>query len=155
MKTLICVILLLGLPSILARTQEEQKSSGDTLAPQIDEFLAANDKYFKNRRKGVWGGDYRCPSGKVYEVADNRDGCKSLAGTGGEMLNCHRKKGKWTRMEVDCASTDIDYDLAKHDKYHTNWFKGRWGGEYRCPSGKIYNVAAKKDDCKSLSGKGG
>ena len=60
------------------------------------------DKYTYNAKRGKWGGQYQCPSGKVYNVADNRNDCRTLAGTGGEILNCFTHPGEWSHHEVAC-----------------------------------------------------
>ena len=137
--------------------QANAQNSANSDLQTIDQDLAKNDQYFKNKKTGVFGGQYRCPSGKVYNVADNNDECKSLAGKGGVILNCNKEKGKWSHQEVVCADPEINYELAKLDKYtSTAWWGGNeWGGEYKCPSGKIYYVSDKNNYCHSLDGSGG
>ena len=54
---------------------------------------------------GVWGGTCSCPDGNSYQVGDNNDFCMSLACINGQMVNCHRKSGKWSRRRVRCART--------------------------------------------------
>ena len=50
-------------------------------------------------------GYYQCPSGKIYAVADNNDGCRSLAGTGGKMINCtSNNRFMKSRDSVACGS---------------------------------------------------
>jgi len=135
-----------------------QKREGDWSHKQvvcgskaINYKLAKLDKYRSNWwfRGGKWGGEYKCPSGKIYQVADKGDFCRTLAGTGGKMLNCNRFRGPWTRRYVKCAHP---YML---DKYTKNKKKGTWGGDYKCPSGKVYQVADNRDYCRSLAGSGG
>ena len=115
MKTLFCVIIILGFHAQAAITPEQKKAWEDS-QQVIDGYLAENDIYSSSRKVGTWGGEYKCPSGKIYEIGDNKDYCRSLAGKGGEMLSCYPTRGPWTRQTVDCALPGVDYQLAKLDQ---------------------------------------
>ena len=58
---------------------------------------------------GHWGGTCACPDGKSYQVGDNKDFCMSLACTTGQMVNCHRRYGQWSKRRVTCAETGKIY----------------------------------------------
>ena len=51
---------------------------------------------------GGWGGTCRCSDGNTYKVGDNNDYCKSLACVNGEMIDCNRYDGEWSRKKVTC-----------------------------------------------------
>merc|ERR1711884_616480 len=50
----------------------------------------------------VYGGLYKCPSGRVYAVSASSDDCKGLQGTGGKMVNCQKKSGPWSGRSAIC-----------------------------------------------------
>ena len=52
---------------------------------------------------GGWGGECRCPDGQTYHVGDNGDSCGSLACVGGEMINCNKNDGAWSKRKVICG----------------------------------------------------
>ena len=52
---------------------------------------------------GGWGGTCRCPNGIYYEAGDNNDGCGTLACVNGEMIDCNRFEGGWSKRKVICA----------------------------------------------------
>ena len=57
---------------------------------------------------GQWGGECRCPNGKIYQVSDNNTYCASLACKGGEKLNCNKESGPWSERSVTCGSPNKD-----------------------------------------------
>jgi len=65
----------------------------------------AKDDIVLNHKKGktVYGGLYKCPSGRVYAVGTQDVNCKYLDAKGGKMLSCYKKRGPWTYRGVDCA----------------------------------------------------
>ena len=136
MKAILCLLLVLG------------------ASQAYNSQMAAQDKYGRGA-SGGWGGQYRCPSGKTYYVADNNDACRSLAGTNGRMLNCHRhQSSRWLHKVVDCANRGANLALSKRDKVR-NGAPGGWGGMYLCPSGRKYAVADGNSACRRLNGSGG
>jgi len=69
------------------------------------------------------------------------------------MLNCNRKRGDWSNQAVTCAEekelpahcykkNECDPESPerwqKRDKYKDFGWAHWWGGEYKCPSGKVY-----------------
>jgi len=63
---------------------------------------------------GNWGGTCACPDGHSYQVGDNNDNCMSLACTGGQMVNCNRRYGKWSKRSVKCADRGKDTLILFH-----------------------------------------
>jgi len=124
-----------------------------------DTDWAKNDKDGKEGHMG-YGGLYKCPSGRIYAVGDNNDNCKSLNGKNGTEVRCFKKKGPWSGRKVDCSKekpgggavtpspppTDVKPECKPEtpetwqarDTYKKSGWAHWWGGEYKCPSGKVY-----------------
>jgi hypothetical protein len=67
------------------------------------ELLPEVDTYYSGQKDiGTYGGIYTCPNGTPYPVGDNKDDCKSLAGSGGTAGPCNKKTGVWSNKKVKC-----------------------------------------------------
>ena len=74
-----------------------------TLIPTASSISDENMVQENNPEVGGWGGTCRCPDGALYQVGDNIDFCESLACTNGEMVDCNRSNGEWSKRKVSCA----------------------------------------------------
>ena len=72
---------------------------------QINELVILTGNVVEKNVPGVGGsgGTCRCPDGNEYGAGDNDDDCNSLACINGQMVNCNRKDGPWSRRKVTCA----------------------------------------------------
>mgnify|MGYP007078110217 CR=1 FL=1 len=52
---------------------------------------------------GIWGGSCTCPDGKIYQVGDEANFCKSLTCIGGIAGKCNKAVGPWTHRKVTCG----------------------------------------------------
>merc|ERR1712150_267403 len=79
-----------------------------------------------------------------------------LNGTGGQMVSCNKKRGKWANKWVDCGHEGINEKLVKNDiHYDHGKGKTKYGGYYKCPSGRVYAVGTPDNNCKYLDANGG
>jgi len=63
---------------------------------------------------GEWGGTCTCPDGTQYSVGDVLWDCGALACYGGQMGQCHKMSGPWSKKKVKCDNNHINshYDRS-------------------------------------------
>ena len=100
---------------------------------------------------GGWGGQCTCPNGKVYNVGDNGDFCKSLACLGGKPGVCNESDGPWSHRKVECYDNQRQDDNAWLVK---SWVKGakhkyQQGINYKNCSQLYHEIFSKQNKYKS------
>lgn len=94
---------------------------------------SANDEYVYVGQPNVggWGGLCKCPSGKIYEVGDNNDGCGSLACVGGTVAKecgdggISRARAGW-RVKCGADTSDADIHSTAPQSEHTEQPDSTW-----------------------------
>jgi len=102
---------------------------------------------------GEWGGTCTCPDGTQYSVGDVLWDCGALACYGGQMGQCHKMSGPWSKKKVKCDNNHINshYDRSgkkvcwkdncKYTKNnpvkpkHSQWLKIKHASDRGCCSG--------------------